>query len=81
MNTTDALPAFAIASADGISAVATEWYAEHHQELMTIYRARCKERNEEPSTLNFVGWCFKRYERYVEACAARHYALNKPTEL
>jgi hypothetical protein len=64
------VPSFAIPAADGSALTACYWFDTHADELKRVYLARTEERSLQPSGESYAAWCFKRYDRYVEATFA-----------
>ena len=51
-------------AADGIPLSARTWFEHFDEQLKEEYLLRY--RSNQPSALDFAGWCFKQYERYCE---------------
>jgi len=63
------VPSFAYSTDSGVPLSPVYWFETFETELRRVYLERTAARSLQPDALNFVGWCFKRYERYTEACA------------
>ena len=77
MTSSSLFPAFATSPDDGIPLSACYWFETHEAELKAVYLARMKERSQQPSADSYVGWCFKRYDRYLEACGEQFQHIGK----
>jgi hypothetical protein len=63
------VPHFSEAADDGIPSSPLEWAEIYEEELALYYRAHCEQRSLPLTGSSYMIWCFKRYERYLEACA------------
>lgn len=71
------VPSFAVSPDDGVALTATYWFETFETELRRTYVERMAARNQQASADSYVGWCFKRYERYLEACAEHYVHINR----